>query len=77
MDCISSQSYDGSVATIELDAGELGDLIAACLGFARQESERAKAMSNREIRKALEANARRYIASARKLEQRSRRQEKR
>lgn len=56
------------MATVELDAGELGDAIMACRALAYQESERAKTMSNPDMRQGFEQAAQRYGALAKKLE---------
>ena len=56
------------MATVELDAGELGDAIAACRALADQEGERAKTMSNPEMRRGFEQNSQRFRALAHKLE---------
>jgi hypothetical protein len=56
------------IATVKLDAGELGDAIMACRALAYQEGERAKTMSNPDMRRGFEQAAQRYRALATKLE---------
>jgi len=68
MDVSLSGAYDPFMVNVELDAGEVGDAIAACRALAYQEGERAKTMTNPEMRRGFEENARRYAALAKKLE---------
>lgn len=55
------------MATLELDAGELGDVIMACRALAYQEGERAKTMGNPDMRRGFEQASQRYGALAKKL----------
>ena len=47
------------MANVQLDPGELSDAIAACRALAYQEGERAKTMTNPDMRRGFEENAQR------------------
>lgn len=56
------------MTTVELDACELGDAIRACRAVEYQEGERAKTMSNPDMRRGFEQASQRFRALAHKLE---------
>jgi len=53
---------------LELSDADLSTVATACRAMAYQEGERAKAMSNPDMRRPIENTARRFAALAEKLE---------